>query len=284
MAEIFTLLPFWRGVQLTWFHLILIASLQGVTEFLPISSSGHLALIPLLTGLRDQGLSVDVAAHAGTLAAVILYFRHDMKRAVWGFAELARGTTATANAQLSLCLVVATVPVIIAGGFIQLVGLTHWLRDLQVIGLATLGFGLLLYWADRTGKQTKTMSDWNVRTAVIFGLWQAAALVPGASRSGVTMTAARFCGFDRRHAARLAMLMSIPVIAAASLLTLAEILHSGDGIALREAGIAAALSFLSALVALAAMMKMLETFTYTPFVIYRVILGIGVLALAWSGG
>ncbi len=267
---------------MTSFHIILTAFIQGVTEFLPVSSSGHLALIPLLTGLRDQGLSIDIAAHAGSLGAVLLYFRRDAARAAAGIADLARGSTASADSRLAVCMGLATVPVIVAGGAVKLAGLDDMLRNPQVIGLATLGFGIILYWADKSKPAAKPAADWNLKDALILGLWQVTALIPGASRSGVVITAARICGYGRRGAARLSMLMSIPVIAAASALTLAEIIASGNGIALREASVVAALSFVSALAAVAAMMEMLKRFSFTPFVIYRVILGSGLLVFAWA--
>ena len=267
---------------MTLFHLALVALVQGVTEFLPVSSSGHLVLIPLLTGLKDQGLSIDIAAHAGSLGAVLLYFRRDVVRTAAGIADLARGSSGSADARLAICLGCATIPVVIAGGIVKLTGLDEILRSLQVIGLATLGFGIILYWADKSKPAAKPASDWNLKDAAVLGLWQVFALIPGASRSGVTMTAARICGYGRRDAARLSMLMSIPVIAAASLLTLAEIIAAGDGIALRSTAIAAALSFAAALAAVAAMMELLKRFSFTPFVIYRVILGAWLLAIAWS--
>lgn len=262
-------------------HLCLLAAVQGITEFLPISSSGHLALIPLLTGLRDQGLTVDVAAHAGSLGAVIFYFRNEVGKICRGFIDLVRGRHASADARLALCLIAATVPVVIAGALIRIAGFDQELRNLSVIGLATMGFGVLLYWSDNTRPTTRTAEGWTLRHAVIFGLWQMAALIPGASRSGVTITAARLCGYGRKDAVRLAMLMAIPVIGAACVLSLLEVIAAGDGIALREAALVAALSFAFALAALALMIGMLRRFSFAPFVYYRVLLGCVLLAIAW---
>ena len=266
---------------MTTFHLLLVAVIQGVTEFLPVSSSGHLVLIPLLTGLPDQGLAVDVAAHAGTLGAVVLYFRREFGSAVLGALDLAQGRTRTANARLALCLVIATVPVVIAGAAVKLTGFDAMLRSLHVIGFATLGFGVLLYWSDRARRTEKSSPDWNYRDAVIFGMWQIAALIPGASRSGVTITAARMCGYNRTDAVRLSMLMSLPVICAATALTSMEMIAAGDGIAAKDAALVAGLSFVAALVVLAFLMRMVRRFSFTSFVIYRIFLGILLLTLAW---
>ena len=266
---------------MTLFHLILVSLIQGITEFLPVSSSGHLALLPLLTEFSDQGLSVDIAAHTGSLGAVIIYFRRDVRRLIVGIGSLAKGDRRSTNARLALCLVFATVPVIIFGGLVKLTGFDIVLRNLQVVGAATLGFGIVLYWADKANSSYRQATDFSMRDAAIMGFWQVLALIPGASRSGVTMTAARVCGYERRSAARLSMLMSIPVITAAAALALLEITVSGSGIALREAAITALLSFVAALAAVSAMMEVLKRTNFTPFVIYRVILGLGLLAWAW---
>lgn len=266
---------------MTTFHLLLVAAIQGMTEFLPVSSSGHLVLIPLLTGLPDQGLTVDVAAHTGTLGAVVLYFRREFGCAALGALDLARGKTKTANSRLALCLVIASIPVIIAGAAVKFTGFDAMLRSLEVIGFATLGFGVLLYWSDRTHRTDKSSLVWNARDAVVFGIWQVAALIPGASRSGVTITAARMCGYNRADAVRLSMLMSLPVICGATALTLIELIAAGDDVVAAEALAVAGLSFLAALAVLTFLMRFVQRFSFTSFVIYRLVLGILLLTLAW---
>jgi len=263
-------------------HLILLALIQGITEFLPISSSGHLVLLPRLTGLDDQGVVLDVAVHVGTLGAVILYFRRDVGAALVGLPRLLTGRADTPGAKLALLLLVSTVPVSVAGAALYLTGLDDALRSTAVIGWAMLIFGLVLYWADTTRPETRHGGDWTLRDALAMGAWQAVALIPGTSRSGITITAGRILGYDRESAARLAMLMSIPAIAASGLLTGADVLANADAATARDGAIAAAFAFVSALAALAAMMRLLRSVSFTPYVIYRVILGLVLLAIAYS--
>ena len=262
-------------------HLILLALIQGITEFLPISSSGHLALLPNLTGLADQGQTLDVAVHVGTLGAVVVYFWREVRLAVGGVARLAMGRMDTPGARLAFMLLISTVPVVIAGAILHLTGLSGTLRSIAVIGWTMLLFGLLLYWADHRGPHIHTMAEWRARDAVIMGLWQTLALVPGTSRAGITITAGRILGYDRESAARIAMLMSIPTIAASGVLLGAEVVVTGDAIIARDGAIAAAFAFLSALGAMALMMRFLRHVHFTPYVIYRVILGIVLLGIAY---
>ena len=153
---------------------------------------------------------------------------------------------------------------------------------MAVIGWATLGFGLLLWWADRKGTDEKTIDDWTIGQALRLGLWQAVALIPGTSRSGICITGARFMGYAREDAARIAMLMSIPTILASGALLGLKASGEADAAILRDATIAAALSFLAALGALALMMRLLRSVDFTPYVIYRILLGLGLLAWAYS--
>ena len=265
------------------FQLVLVALIQGLTEFLPVSSSGHLILLPGLAGLKDQGQMIDVAVHVGTLGAVIVYFREDARDALAGLADLARGRTASAGAGLALGLIVATIPVVLAGLVLHVTGFSDAMRSVKVIGWTMLTFGLVLYWADRTGGSGKSSGDWSLRDALVMGLWQAVALIPGTSRSGITITGARRLGYGREDAARLAMLMSIPTIAASGILLGGEAVAGADMGALRDSAIAAALAFLSALVALSLMMRLLRSVSFTPYVIYRVILGVVLLIIAYGG-
>ncbi|WP_195821254.1 undecaprenyl-diphosphate phosphatase [Roseobacter sp. MH60115] len=267
---------------MTLFHLFLVAAIQGLTEFLPVSSSGHLVLLPAITGGPDQGLAIDVAVHVGTLFAVVLYFWADVRIALQGSLRLIRGRVDTQGAFLSLCLVVATIPVVIVGAVIKLTGLDEMLRSVAVIGWTMLGFGLVLYWADKTGTHDRTAADWRLKDAVTMGLAQVLALIPGTSRSGITITAARRLGYDREGSAKLAMLMSIPTIAASGLLLGVDVIQEADWAVARDGLIAAAFAFVSALLALALMMRLLRSVSFTPYVIYRVILGIVLLIYAYS--
>lgn len=264
------------------FHLLLVAVIQGVTEFLPVSSSGHLALLPNLTGLADQGQTIDVAVHVGTLGAVVLYFWHDVRLAALGVPKLLRWQIDDQGSWLALCLCIATVPVVVLGLVLKLTGLDDMMRSVAVIGWAMLVFGLVLYWADQKGPVGKDDQKWSLRDAWIMGLWQALALIPGTSRSGITITAGRMLGYDRGGAARLAMLMSIPTILASGVLLGAEVVGDADWALLRDAGIAAVFAFGSALLALVIMMRLLRSVSFTPYVIYRVVLGVILLWIAYA--
>jgi undecaprenyl-diphosphatase len=262
------------------FTLILVALIQGVTEFLPVSSSGHLILLPSLTGLDDQGQVIDVAAHVGTLVAVIIYFWSDVKRALLGTLRLLRGKIDTKGALLALCLLVGTIPVIIFGLILKVTGLADAMRGIAVIGWTMLIFGIVLYWADQKGLETRSAQEWTLKHAVIMGLWQCLALIPGTSRSGITITGARLLGYKRSDAARLAMLMSIPtIIASAALLSLDVI---GTPNVMGDIIIVAVMSCIAALLALTLMMKLLQSVSYTPYVIYRIILGMILLGIAYT--
>lgn len=267
---------------MTLFHLVIVAVIQGVTEFLPISSSGHLILMPRLLGVPDQGQVVDVAVHVGSLGAVILYFRHDVAMAARGVLSLMRGRVEDEGAFLALCLLVATIPVIIAGLVLKLTGFDDMLRSTAVIGWTMILFGGLLWWADRFAGAEKAAEAWTPRDALSLGLWQALALIPGTSRSGVVITAARFHGYDRYGAAKLSMLMSIPTIIASGVLLGAEVAADADLALARDAALAAVFAFVAALVALAAMFRLLRSVSFTPYVVYRMILGVILLAFAYS--
>ncbi len=267
---------------MTTFNLILIALIQGVTEFLPVSSSGHLILLPSLSGLADQGQIIDVAAHVGTLLAVILYFWADVQLALFGTLRLLRGKIDTQGAFLALCLLIATVPVIVVGLILKLTGLSDAMRGIAVIGWAMIIFGVFLYWADQNGPIEKTAEKWSLKDAMQMGLWQAVALIPGTSRSGITITAGRMLGYTRTDAARLSMLMSIPTIIASAALLGLDVIGTADASDLRNIGIVVAMSFGAALLALTLMMRLLKAVSYTPYVIYRIALGIVLLWIAYT--
>ncbi|MCI2399947.1 undecaprenyl-diphosphate phosphatase [Aliiroseovarius subalbicans] len=263
-------------------HLFIIAVVQGLTEFLPVSSSGHLILIPSLTGLEDQGQVIDVAVHVGTLFAVIGYFWADVRQGLAGIPRLLTGRIDTPGSRLAFLLAVATVPVILAGLVLKLTGLNDAMRSITVIGWTMLGFGIVLYVVDQRGGTEKTDTDWSLKDAIIMGLWQAIALIPGTSRSGATISGARALGYDREGGAKLAMLMSIPTIIASGVLLGLEVATTANAQAARDGAIAAGFAFVSALLALSLMMRLLKSVSFTPYVIYRVILGVALLVIAYS--
>ena len=262
--------------------LVLAALIQGITEFLPVSSSGHLILLPALTGMDDQGQVIDVAVHVGTLFAVILYFWSDVRIALGGLFRLMRGKIDTKGAFLALCLILATIPVIIVGLILKLTGIDMMLRSVAVIGWTMIIFGIVLYWADQTGKTERTADQWSIKHAVKMGLWQAISLIPGTSRSGITITAARQLGYKREDGAKIAMLMSIPTIIAAGTLAGVEVAATANVQAAKDGAIAAILAFFAALLSLSLMMRLLKSVSFTPYVIYRVILGVVLLWIAYT--
>ncbi|MEM1272270.1 MAG: undecaprenyl-diphosphate phosphatase [Pseudomonadota bacterium] len=264
------------------YHLLIVALIQGITEFLPVSSSGHLILLPGLTGLEDQGQVIDVAVHVGTLGAVILYFWSDVRETLWGSLRLIQGKIDTRGAFLALCLAIGTIPVAVFGVFLAATGLDQALRSITVVGWTTLVFGLVLYWADQRGATDRRAEHWTLRHAFIMGLWQAVSLIPGTSRSGITITSGRLLGYGREDSARLAMLMSIPTIIASGAFLTGEVIATADAQAARDGAIAAVFALLSALAALFLMMRLLRSVSFTPYVIYRIILGVTLLIIAYS--
>jgi undecaprenyl-diphosphatase len=264
------------------YYLLLVAVIQGITEFLPVSSSGHLILLPNLTGMTDQGQAIDVAVHVGTLAAVVIYFWRDVAVGLGGLPRLLRGRVDTPGAKLALLLITSTIPVIVAGLILKVTGLSDAMRSVAVIGWTMLVFGIVLYWADQRGPVEKTAEDWTMGDAIKMGLWQVLALIPGTSRSGITITGARMMGYARTDAARLSMLMSIPTIVASGLLLGVEVAGEADAGLARDAGVAALFAFGAALLALVLMMRLLRSVSFTPYVIYRVVLGAVLIWIAYT--
>ncbi|WP_298676855.1 undecaprenyl-diphosphate phosphatase [uncultured Lentibacter sp.] len=265
-----------------FYLLILVALVQGLTEFLPVSSSGHLILISELSSAADQGQAIDVAVHIGTLFAVVIYFWRDVSAALVGTPRMLMGKTDTPGAQLAFLLLVATLPAIGFGLILKLTGLSEALRSMTVIGWTMLLFGLLLWWADKRGSEAKTSVDWCLKDAIKMGLWQAVALIPGTSRSGICITAGRMLGYTRADSAKLAMLMSIPTIIASGVLLGAEVVASANAQVARDGAIAALMAFVAALFALGFMMRLLRSVSFTPYVVYRVGLGLVLLGIAYS--
>lgn len=275
------------------FHIVILAVIQGITEFLPISSSGHLVLAHALmngeVGAASQwadDLTMDVAAHVGTLFAVLLYFYRDlfsMVAGLWGFITRQAGTSADRRGFiLFVYMVLASLPVI-AAGFALHAWEPAFLRSVEVLAWATIIFGVVLWGADRFAPTAKTLDALNWKSALLIGVAQVLALIPGTSRSGITMTAARALGFSRKEAAHFSLLLAIVAISGAGVLSGLDLWQSGDAALGLDAALAAFLSFLTALAAIALMMKWLEKSTFTPFAIYRVILGVILLGLIYSG-
>lgn len=262
-----------------------IALIQGITEFLPVSSSGHLVLIPHITDFADQGQVMDVAAHIGTLAAVMLYLRRDITAMLASL--FTRAVDKMRYRRLTGLLIIASLPVIIAGLLLELAG-AEFLRLVWIVASANLVFALWLWVADRRDIQTDLsrsdtrQPEWeklSYRHALYIGLAQIFALVPGASRSGVTMTMARQLGYDRLSAARFSLLLSVPVIAGAGVLKGISLYRTSEGVDMLSLGLVAGLSFIFALLAIRWMMGWLARADFRIFVFYRFGLGIVLLGL-----
>ena len=252
------------------FLIIILALVQGITEFLPISSSGHLILVAEVSG-QDQGLLLDVAVHVGTLGAVVAYFWRDLLAMLVGVAGLAKGRI-SADARLAGTLVVASIPAALVGllakDFIE-----ASLRSPAIIAWTTVIFGVLLYIADKVGMTIRRIGHVGLAHALLLGLAQVLSLVPGTSRSGVTMTAARLLGYERADAARYSMLMSIPIISGAGLLLGLDIAQAEHAALGADVVLAVLLSFGAALGAIALLMAWVTRVGFTPFVVYRLLLG-----------
>ncbi|MGB0906804.1 MAG: undecaprenyl-diphosphate phosphatase [Maricaulaceae bacterium] len=262
---------------MTLFHLILLAIIQGLTEFLPVSSSAHLILPSQLFGWEDQGPLIDVMAHFGTLFAVIAYFWRDVMEAIVGFFDLIRRKM-NKGSLLALNLILATPPALVLGAALHFSGLDEVIRSPLLIACTFIFFGIVLWIADIKGGRTRDIETLTWKEAIYMGLAQALALIPGTSRSGITMTAALAMGLTRAEAARFSMLMSIPIIAVGGLFAMIK-LAGGEtaGVNLTDGLIVAALSFVTAFAAIALFMKWVARIGMFPFMVYRVVAGLGLL-------
>lgn len=260
---------------MSFLQMLLIAVIQGVTEFLPISSSGHLILLPKLAELPDQGPLIDVAVHIGSLLAIIIYFWRDVRGlAQGGFATIGIGK-APEQRNLFLWIVIGTIPAVAVGFLLK--DMLEEFRSTHLVAVNLIVYGVLLGIADRFGKEERSYENLTLRDAIIVGCAQALALVPGTSRSGVTMTAARFLGFKRVEAARFSFLLSIPAVAGAGTLVALELADAKAQMQM-DALITGALTFVAAFATMAFLMNFLRKATMMVFVVYRVALGVALLA------
>ena len=267
---------------------IVLGLVQGLSEFLPISSSGHLVLTRWFLGWEEQPADIDkafdVALHFGTFVAVVLYFRHDLVRYVREGVRLIwnRERPIDPDGRIAWLLVVATIPAALVGALFE-DAIDDRLGTPTIIGVSLILFGVLLWWADRsTGR--RTITDLDTRDALTIGAAQALALNPGTSRSGITMTAARMIGFDRDSSVRVSFLMSLPVIAGAVVFKVGGLFVDGvpDGL-LTPMIVGVLTSFLAGWLAIWGTLHIVRTYTFTPFVIYRIALGVLVLVVAGAG-
>ena len=261
-------------------QIIVLAIVQGVTEFLPISSSGHLILVPKLLHWQDQGLVVDVMVHVGTLFAILIYFWRDVARIARGAVDLLKGKV-TDDGRLAIYIALATIPAVAFGFFLKQLGYTDLERNVAVVAWNTILYGILMLVADMVGSQERTIKNMTLTSALIIGVAQALALIPGTSRSGVTITAGRFLGFNRPDCARFSFLLGIPAIAGAGVFTVGDALASSEPVTM-DAVYCAVLTFFAGLAAIAFLMALVKRVSLLPFVLYRMVLGGFLLVLLYT--
>ena len=247
----------------------LIGIIQGITEFLPISSSGHLVLFAKLTNWEDQGLFTDIAVHFGTLFAVIVYLRKDIYYLLSNIFQFR-----IFEDQIIFKIILSTLPAILLGYFIYDY-VSVYFRSIQLIAISSIVFAIILYFADKISIQAKSWKNITYTEAIVVGVFQVLAFIPGASRAGVTITAARFLGYDRLNAARFSMLLSIPIILASMTLSLINVINEERvAVNLYHSLSAAIIAFITALLSIIFLMKFIKQANFNIFIIYRIILGI----------
>lgn len=265
---------------MTIFQAILLGVVQGVTEFLPVSSSAHLILVPQLLGWEDQGLDFDVMVHIATLLAIIWVLKDD----IWGMLSSMLSKRADDTGMLGWKIVLATLPIAFAGLLIT-DNFLSIIRTTQVVGIALIFWGVVLFFADRYAKKNaraiRSVEKTGWRAAILVGFFQIMALIPGTSRSGATMTGALFAGLDRKTAAKFSFLLAIPAISGAGIFIALDAVQTGfdtPAIPLLFGFISA---FISGIIAIRFLLSFLERASFAPFAIYRILLGVIILAIAW---
>ncbi|SER53855.1 undecaprenyl-diphosphatase [Vreelandella subterranea] len=255
-----------------WLQVVILAVVQGLTEFLPISSSAHLILVPVLTPWDDQGLAFDVALHLGSLTAVVLYFRQAIWQMVTSALAAVRGEQVDDDARLGLWVILATIPVCVIG-FLTRDLIADHMRSTLIIGMSLIGFGLLLGYVDWRKSGERSEYQLRLKDVLIIGGAQALALIPGTSRSGITITAALMVGMSREGAARFSFLLSIPVIVLAGGLEVVSIIREPEEIQWIAMLAGTLLSGMSAYLCIHYFLVVIKKLGMQPFVIYRVLLG-----------
>ncbi|TVP44786.1 MAG: undecaprenyl-diphosphate phosphatase [Halomonas sp.] len=255
-----------------WLQVVVLAVVQGLTEFLPISSSAHLILVPVLTVWEDQGLAFDVALHLGSLSAVVIYFRQEIGKMVTSSLAAVRGKGVDEDARLGFWVTLATIPVCVIG-FLTRDLIADQMRSTLIIGISLIGFGLLLGYADWRKRGDRSEYQLSLKDVLIIGGAQALALIPGTSRSGITITAALLVGMSREGAARFSFLLSIPVIVLAGGLEVVGVIRQPEEIEWIAMLVGTLLSGISAYVCIHYFLVVIKKLGMQPFVIYRVLFG-----------
>ena len=268
-------------------YIFILALVQGITEFLPVSSSGHLVLVHSVfddakadDSAWSSHMVLDIGVHIGTLLSVLLYFRNDVRMMLGGMANAARGKTDHDGVRLVSYVLLASIPVILAGFALHLLQ-PSWILKVEIVAWTTIIFGIVLWLADRTLNASKTLEDMNIKDSIVIGLSQMLALIPGTSRSGITMSAARFLGYSRAESAHFSLLLAMVAIGGAGTLGMYEVYKQGIFVVGFDFLIAIAISFVSGLIAIKLMMKWLERSSFLPFVVYRIALGVVLLGYVY---
>ena len=256
---------------MTTIQIVVLAIVQGLTEFLPISSSGHLVLVPYLVEWTDQGLAFDVAVHFGSLLAVVVFFREDIAGLLRGGLQLVSGDRQSPQAYMALAIALGTIPAA-AAGLLFASWIEANLRDPSIIVYTLAGYGILMALADRYARRSRVITEVRISDALVIGTAQALALVPGTSRSGVTITAARLLGFERQDAARFSFLLSAPVILLATVYKGGELVLSDTAVAWGELGLGVIVSAIVAYLSIEFFMRVVTRIGLAPFAIYRLAL------------
>lgn len=262
---------------------IVLGIVQGLTEFLPISSSAHLRIVPAFAGWEDPGAAFTAVVQLGTIAAVLIFFRKDLLALTRAFFAGLRDKAArrTVEFRLAIFIILGTIPISVVGVALK-DSIEGEFRTLELIGVALIVAGAILAWSERAGRRERALEDMTGRDAAVIGVAQAFALVPGVSRSGATISAGLFLGLDRVAAARYSFLLSVPAIVLSGLYELKDVGHGG-GYGFVPTAVGTVLAFVVGYASIAWLLRFLTHNTVNLFVVYRLLLGAGVVALAASG-
>jgi undecaprenyl-diphosphatase len=269
-----------------WFEAVVLGVVQGLTEFLPISSSAHLRIVGEVFGWDDPGAAFTAITQIGTEIAVLLYFRREIGRiiAAW-VASLGGKRKGDPDARMGWLIIVGSIPIVVLGLLFQ-DRIETTLRDLRIVAIALVAFSLILYWADRVGAKRRELGNLTVGHGIAFGFAQAMALIPGVSRSGGTITMGLFLGYTRAAAARYSFLLAVPAVLGSGFFQAYEALTgdvAGEAVSWGPTIVATVIAFAVGLSVIAWLLRYLDRGSFTPFVVYRVVLGLTVLALVGTG-
>ena len=269
-----------------WFEAVVLGIVQGLTEFLPISSSAHLRIVASVFGWDDPGAAFTAITQIGTELAVLLYFRKDIARIVSAWVlSLAGKRKHDPDARMGWLIIIGSIPIVVLGLLLQ-DRIETTFRDLRIVAIALVVFSLILFAADRLGSKKHELDDLNVRDGVLFGLAQALALIPGVSRSGGTITMGLFLGYSRTAAARYSFLLAIPAVLGSGFYQAYDALKgnlAGGTVDWGSTILATVLAFGVGLTVIAWLLRYLDRGSFTPFVVYRVVVGLLVLGLVGAG-